>query len=135
MQVRIAASPGDTLVYEDDFGEFCIHVALATWGAAEDDAAAAGGGWNGDRYTVLGTRAGTAIIWAVAWDTPEDAQQFERTLRRSWAHAIQGRPDDARRRWQVETLDIGGVKVVRFVDAPTAWTGWARVPGVTLRRP
>jgi len=128
VRVTIGASPGDTTVYEDDFGEFETRITLETWGASEPDAVAAAAGWNGDRYRVLGM-GGTAIIWATAWDTVEDAAQFERLARRVWA----GRARAGARR-QVDVLEVGGVKVVRLVDAPTAWRGWRRLPAVRVVR-
>ena len=130
--VAIAASPGDTLVYDDDFGEFETRVALESWGVSEDEATAAAGGWNGDRYAILGTPAGTALIWAVAFDTPADAQDFERVLRRSWGNTAQATNGTRNRRWTVETLDLGGVKTVRLVDAPNEWAGWRRIPAVRV---
>ncbi len=129
--IAIATLPGDTLVYDDDFGEFDMKVALETWGVSEDDAAQAASGWNGDRYALFGSRAGSALVWAAAFDTPEDAAEFERALRRGWDQATRGRPDAASRKWQVDTLELRGVKVVRLVDAPTGWTGWRRLPAVT----
>jgi hypothetical protein len=131
-RVSIAATPGDTLIYDDDFGEFDTHVALGTWGEREDIAAAAASGWNGDRFAILGTRGGTAIVWAAAWDTPNDAAEFERALRRAWPRATQGRDGNAARRWQLDTIEQAGVKVVRLIDAPTAWSGWRRLPRVTV---
>jgi hypothetical protein len=134
VRVTIAASPGDTLVYDDDFGEFGARVALESWGVSEGRSLAAASGWNGDRYVVLGTRAGTALIWAVAWDSPADAAEFESALRSGWARSAEGR-DVAARRSVIETLDVGGVKVVRLVDAPSAWAGWRRLPVVRVARP
>ncbi len=127
VRVTIAPSPGDTTVYEDDFGEFETRILLETWGAAEPDALAAAAGWDGDRYRVLGV-GGTAIVWATAWDTAEDAAQFERLVRRVWV----GRARAGARR-QVDLLDVGGVKVVRVVDGPSTWRGWRRLPAITLR--
>jgi hypothetical protein len=122
---------GDTLVYDDDFGEFETRVALQTWGVADPDAIVAASGWNGDRYEVLGSPAGTAVVWAVAWDTPQDAAEFGRALRGGWAR--RAGPGSARR-WQVDDLTLGGVSVVRLIDAPNGWAGWARVPEVRVER-
>ena len=135
MRIAIATDRADTVIYADDFGEAETRAALESWGTSDTNAASAAAGWNGDRYAVLGTKGGTAIVWAVAWDTPEDAREFERALRRAWADAAQkAGPDAARRRWRIEMLDISGIKVVRMVDAPTAWPGWARLPAVSVRR-
>lgn len=130
---RLAITPpgGDTLVIADDFGEFDTRVALMTWGIAEPEAVAAAAGWNGDRFALFGSRAGTALVWATAWDTAPDAQDFERTLRRAWEGAARG---STGRRWQIDAQDVGGVKIVRLVDAPTAWTGWRALPAVRVVR-
>ncbi len=128
LRLAFAATRGDTAVYDDDFGEFDTRVALESWGTAEGDALAAAGGWNGDRYEVRGTRGGTVVLWASAWDTAQDAQEFERALRRVWER---GRGASQRgNRWQIDVVTVAGATVVRLADAPAAWTGWARLPSV-----
>ncbi len=121
-------SPGDTLVYDDDFGEFETKVVLQTWGVDTAAAVAAAAGWSGDRYEVLGTPAGTVAIWAAAWRTSADADQFERAVRIGWARA----GGSVSQRWQVDRLVVRGVNVVRFVAAPSAWKGWARLPSIAV---
>ena len=80
--VRPAAR--DTLVYDDDFGEFETRIALETWGVDTADAVAAAAGWDGDRFEVLGAGGGTVVLWASAWTTPADADEFERALVGGW---------------------------------------------------
>ncbi len=133
-RVSIAAPARDTLVYDDDFGEFETRTTLESWGVVSDEAIAAAAGWNGDRYVLLGTRAGPAVVWASAWDTQQDADEFARAARQGWERTARGRAGAGERRWQVDTLTVGGVKVVRVVDAPKAWAGWARLPGVRVGR-
>jgi hypothetical protein len=133
--VRLAFAPpaaGDTLVYADDFGEFETRVALETWGTAEPEAIAAAAGWNGDRYEVRGAPGGTVVMWATAWDSGQDATEFERAMRSGWAAAVGRRADASARRWRVDRLTIGGVDLVLLVDAPAAWVGWRRVPEVRV---
>jgi hypothetical protein len=132
-RIRLGAPPGDTLVYDDDFGEFETRVALESWGVSEADAIAAAGGWNGDRFAVLGTRQGTALVWVAAWDGPDDAAQFEAALRSGWQRrtgAPAGRYDarGASRRWALDRLTVGGAPALRLVDAPAAWSGWRSLP-------
>jgi len=134
----------DTLVYDDDFGEFETRISLETWGVDTADAVAAAMGWDGDRFEVLGTPAGTAVLWASAWSTPADVAEFERALVSGWARrtgAASPRAfgagaeySDGARRWRVERLDVGGTSVVRLLDAPARWDGWAHPPGVVLAR-
>jgi hypothetical protein len=138
-RIRLSVPPGDTLVYDDDFGEFETRVALESWGVGEADAIAAAGGWNGDRFEVLGSRSGTALIWVSAWDDTDAAGEFEGTLRAGWQRrsgAASGRYGAGRgeRRWQVDRLTVAGVPVVRLVDAPAAWPAWRGLPAVRLVR-
>lgn len=137
--VRLSFPPlraGDTLIYDDDFGEFETRVALQTWGVAESDAIAAASGWNGDRYEVRGTPTGTVVLWASAWDTAQDAADFARALRSGWSRSENARTSGraGSRRWQVDPATVGGVSVVRLVDAPNGWAGWVRVPEVRVSR-
>ena len=133
LRLRLAAPPGDTLVYDDDFGEFETGIVLQTWGADEATATAAAAGWHGDRFAILGTRQGTALVWVVAWDSAEDAAQFESALRAGWqrrtgAAAGTYRARGAERRWRVERLTVAGAPAVRLTDAPAAWPGWQALP-------
>jgi len=149
-RIGFVRSPArDTLVYDDDFGEFEARVALETWGVDTAAAVAAAAGWDGDRFEVLGTPAGTAVLWASAWTTASDATEFAAALAAGWARRTGlARPPVAQagasgadygtgageRRWRVERLDLHGVSVVRLADGPARWAGWARLPGVTAAR-
>ena len=128
-RVGFGPDPGDTLVYDDDFGEFETGVALKTWGVDPAVAEAAADGWDGDRFEVLGSPPGTVVMWATVWRTPQDADQFQRALTSGWAR---GHGGTGAQRWQVDRLSIRGLNVVRLVAAPAAWKGWARLPSVAL---
>lgn len=136
-RVRLAVPAGDTLVYDDDFGEFDTRTALESWGASGPDAVVAASGWNGDRFEVLGSRSGTALVWAVAWDAPAEAAEFARALRAGWQRrtgTAEGSyvSKGSRRRWQVESATLSGVAVVRLTDAPAEWAGWRTAPAATV---
>jgi hypothetical protein len=128
-RVRFGPDRGDTLVYDDDFGEFETGVALRTWGVGEATAEAAADGWDGDRYEVLGSPSGTVLMWAAVWRTPQDADQFQRALTEGWGRT---HPRGGASRWQVDRLQLRGMSVVRLVSAPAAWKGWTRLPTVSL---
>ncbi len=139
-RVRLAVPAGDTLIYDDDFGEFDTRTALEAWGANASDAVVAASGWNGDRFEVLGGRSGTTLVWAVAWDSPAEAAEFERALRQGWQRrtsAAEGSYAAAgsRRRWRGGAPSPLGVAVVRLTDAPAAvragWRSGARAVTVT----
>ncbi len=134
-RVRLApAARADTVIQEDDLGEFDTRDALESWGVANELSEAAAEGWNGDRYRVLGTPQGTVLEWAVGWDTPEDAADFARRLRTGWATRAARRADAAARRYRIDELTVNGVQVVRLVDAPNAWSGWTRLPAVSITK-
>jgi hypothetical protein len=141
------APPGDTVVYDDDLGEFETRIAFETWRIDEPQAVAAAMGWDGDRFELLGTPSGPALIWVAAWMTPADADRFARALVAGWgrrtgaagapaAGAIRASygPPSAPRRWVVDRLLLAGEQAVRLVDAPAAWTGWGRLPRVEASR-
>jgi hypothetical protein len=139
------AAARDTLVYDDDFGEFETRIALETWGVDTAQAVAAASGWDGDRFEVLGTPRGTVVLWASAWTTPGDADEFARALVTGWGarSGAPGRPlgpgatgadygaDPGRRRWKVERGTLRGAAVVLLTDAPVSWDGWS---GAGVRR-
>jgi len=134
---RVSLAPpaaGDTVLHEDNFGEFELREALLAWGVAEDGAIAAAGGWNGDRFRVLGTPSGTVVQLAAAWDSEADAADFAVRARSGWAARAARRRDAATRRFQVDRLTVSGVPVVRLVDAPSAWPGWSRPVAVLVTR-
>ena len=150
-RIRFARSPArDTLAYDDDFGEFETRIALETWGVDTATAVAAAGGWDGDRFEVLGTPAGTAVLWVSAWTTADDAAEFQRALAAGWARRTGVAPPasaagagggsgagygsgTAARRWRVERVQLPRVIVVRLVDAPARWDGWTRLPALTVQ--
>jgi hypothetical protein len=149
-RIGFGRSPArDTLVYDDDFGEFETRIALETWGVDTAAAVAAAAGWGGDRFEVLGTPAGTVVLWASGWTTADDATEFERALVAGWAHrtGVTQRPEaraggsgadygsgTGARRWRVERLEVRGVTVVRLADGPVRWDGWTRLPPVAVAR-
>ena len=131
LRLSFARTPGDTLIYDSDMGEFGIRTILQEWRLPEPDAIAGGSGWNGDRYEVRGTRGGTVILWAVAFDSQQDAQEFERYLRRVWERE-RGTSQQGNR-WQVDLVRVGNAYAVRLTDAPDGWRSWTRLPALTAR--
>jgi len=121
---------GDTVVYEDDLGEFEIRLLLTQLLGSEDRAATSASGWAGDRYRVLGGRA-DALVWYTAWDDGPAADRFADGLRRGWERRWPGGPAD--RRSEIARLTVAGRPAVRLVDAPVGWAGWKSLPQVGLR--
>ena len=119
----------DTVLYEDDLGEFETRLLLQQHLGDEPEAARLATGWDGDRYRVLGPK-GDALVWYSVWDDNAAAARFAAGLQRAWAK----RRSDGRtaRRSEIKQLTIQGRPVVRLVDAPNDWKGWRALPAVRL---
>ncbi len=73
------AALGDdwTAISTDTLGEFLIMAYIEPWLESEAIAIAAASGWGGDKYTLLkGPNDANLLAVSIAWDTPEDAQEF-----------------------------------------------------------
>jgi hypothetical protein len=86
-------------------------------------------GWGGDRYRLIGTPAGAALVWYLVWDDPESAAAF----RKSTGAALAARRLPGYR-VALDTLTLGGAPADRYVVAPAAWAGWQRLPTVEVER-
>ena len=67
-------------VYENNLGEFETRILLYEY--LNDQAAAMRGamGWDGDRYQLIDTGRGEALVWITVWDTAIDAADFFSSL-------------------------------------------------------
>jgi hypothetical protein len=79
-------------------------------------------GWGGDRYRVVDTPGGPALVWYIVFDDPAAAARFERQAGRL---ATTERPGY---RALFEPVTLDGTSGVRYVLAPAAWTGWTALP-------
>jgi hypothetical protein len=84
------APAGHTRLSTGSLGELQIRVVLEQC-LARPVARGAAAGWAGDAFSLLRSAKGSrAFVWSTAWDTAEDALEFERALRSStecWAAA------------------------------------------------
>lgn len=69
-------------LFRGTWGEFDTRLVLQAWGTATALAEEASQGWGGDAFALYGAPGGgTAFAWETAWDTAQDADQFERCAR------------------------------------------------------
>lgn len=127
-EVRLpGGSPG---AHEQVMGEFGTRLFLFQHLKQNTTAIGAARGWDGDRYRVVSTPRGNALIWAIVWDSPVDAAQFvdaasEATGRRyrtgaPTVSATGVRTYSGKARTVVITpLEIDGRTVTVMVDVPT----------------
>lgn len=92
---------GGTEAYANSFGEFEVRLALAELLGDVAKASAAARGIDGDRYAVVNTGAGDALVWVAAWDTPLDAEEYAEAMGAAMA-----------RRYKAEVVSKGGQRVV-----------------------
>lgn len=138
---RVRLSVRGQLMYENTLGEFETRILLFEYTGDQNDAVRGATGWDGDRYAIVRTPGGDALVWVTVWDTQYDAGEFrdlmQRGLERRHEAGGVGEPTlrtfSARgRTLQLSTAESGGRPLVIFVDAP-AGTSPALVDVAGLR--
>ena len=111
-------------------GEFGTRLFLFQHLKNHTEAIGAAQGWDGDRYRIVRTPAGGAIVWVTVWDSPTDAAQFVDAMGQATGRRYRtGAPTVSRtgvrtyrgsgRVAVLTPLELGGRNVVMYVDAPT----------------
>ena len=114
--------------YQNNLGEF--ETRLFIYEHARDQALSVRGadGWDGDRYMVVQTARGEAVVWVTVWDTPVDAAEFGEAVDRAISRRFDGErmsevPNG--KRYEVRDREIswwggeiGGRPAVVYTDAP-----------------
>ena len=129
-----------SVVYENSFGEFETRLVLVQHLKDEVIARRAAGGLDGDRYMVVRTPQGDAIVWATVWDTSIDAGDFldvaSDAARRRYEMGKQSYPEGATtrvlnvpatpkrpaRRVTIALEQQAGQPVVVYMDTPASLT-------------
>ncbi|HVX39544.1 MAG TPA: hypothetical protein VHB25_08225 [Gemmatimonadaceae bacterium] len=123
--VKLPPIPGT--VTENDFGEFGTRLYLFKWTNDQDRSIRASNGWDGDRYALVKTPSGNALVWATVWDAPGDAAEFMSALDSVQAARLDVQPtvsgDERRYLSNTRTVDVNvrtvqGRPVVLYVDVP-----------------
>ncbi|HEX3140205.1 MAG TPA: hypothetical protein VHQ87_09130, partial [Rhizobacter sp.] len=74
--ITLPAPKTGTVIYANTFGEFETRLVLVQHLKDEVLARRGAGGIDGDRYAVIRTPQGDALVWASVWDTSVDAGDF-----------------------------------------------------------
>jgi hypothetical protein len=115
------------VIEENNFGEFGTRLFLYSHLRDQDRSIRASNGWDGDRYALIKTPAGNALVWATVWDTPGDAAEFmsaidavmvKRFLVKPRITGERRRFDTGKRTIEVDVREIAGRPVVLYVDVP-----------------
>jgi hypothetical protein len=114
-------------VDENNFGEFGTRLFVYQHLKNQEASIRAASGWDGDRYMLVNTGSGKALVWATVWDTSVDAAEFVSALddvmlaRFNVKPSINGsvrRYSTSNRTIEISSRDIGGRPVVFYVDVP-----------------
>lgn len=129
VQLRFVDS-ATNVVFEDGLGELEMLVLTAVAAGATEVPDRTPLGWGGDRYRVVETDDGPALVWYVVFDTPSAAERFAATTGQWLA---------ARRREHyrsdVARVEVGGQRGIRWVFAPTEWERWGDFGGGVVTTP
>lgn len=75
-RVTLGSPRGGTRVHDDALGEFGTRIFLFEHLRDQNAAVRGAAGWDGDRYMIVRTAGGDALVWLSVWDTPLDAGEF-----------------------------------------------------------
>jgi hypothetical protein len=128
--VSIAPADGQAGELDDVLGDLSLRLLAAVLRGSPEPPLAAPTGWGGDRYRVIETPEGPALVWYIVWDNPAVARRFVEGT--GAALLARSRPDY---RALLEPLDVGGRPATRYVIAPAGWAGWAAIPAASLDGP
>jgi hypothetical protein len=123
----IAPVPGDSTLHEDGLGELetvLLGTVLAGRSAPSYDPPL---GWGGDRYRVIVTPDGPALVWYLVFDDAESAARFD-----AGTGALLRKLQRKDYRADFSMLEVSDHPAARFVMAPTGWSGWNQIPRATV---
>lgn len=108
-------------------GEFGARVFIYAHTRIEDLSIRASNGWDGDRYALVKTPGGNAIVWVSVWDQRQDGIEFidgldqairARFNRQARVTGERRRYESEKRTIEVDVREVGGRPVVLYVDVP-----------------
>jgi hypothetical protein len=114
-------------VEENDFGEFGTRLYVYQHTRDQDQSIRASNGWEADRYDLVKTPQGDALVWATAWETPGDAAEFMSAIDAVMLHRFNVKPritgerrhfETNKRTVDVDVREMNGHPVVLYVDVP-----------------
>ncbi len=118
--VTLPAPRTGTVVYSNSFGEFETRLLLVQHLKDEALARRGASGGDGDKFAVIRTAAGDALVWATAWDSAVDAADFLDLM-----------GDAARRRYELARIAFPAGATTRQYDVSAKGARPART--VTLK--
>ena len=124
--LRIVIDSSGPALHEDVLGEMETRVLVAQLVRSTRPDELPALGWGGDRYRVVDTPGGPALVWYIVFDDPAAAARFERQAGRL---ATTERPGY---RALFEPVTLDGRSGIRYVLAPADWSGWTALPAAHI---
>ncbi len=125
--VPLRFSTTSDVLYEDVLGENEIRILMADLTGREQVRVPGAIGWAGDRYRVIPTASGPALVWYLMWDDKRSADRF------TWGYGGKLRSTGRQGyRTSLESVELAGKPALRYVLAPADWSGWGQVPEASL---
>jgi hypothetical protein len=124
---RVRLAVRGQVLYENTLGEFETRLLLYEYTGDQNDAVRGAAGWDGDRYALVRTPRGDALVWVTVWDSAYDAGEFRDLMQRGLERIYEvGGVGEATlrtfttgdRTMQLSTAESAGRPLVIFVDAP-----------------
>ena len=115
------------MIDQNNFGEFGTRLYIYQHTRDQDRSIRASNGWDGDRFALVKTPAGSALAWVTVWETPGDAAEFMSAIDDVMRARFNVRPrvtgerrhfDAPKRTIEVDVREVGGRPVVLYVDVP-----------------
>jgi hypothetical protein len=116
--IDFPAGGTEQVLHEDALGELEVHLLGATLAARGTVSYQPPLGWAGDRYRVLATADGPALVWYLAFDDTASAARFSAGIGRRLA-ALKRPAYHA----TFDTLTLSGRPAIRFTIGPETWNG------------
>ncbi|MBY0490723.1 MAG: hypothetical protein K2R93_12850 [Gemmatimonadaceae bacterium] len=121
--VTLPTPANGSVVFSNQFGEFETRLNLSQFIKNPEDVRRAASGLAGDRYAVIKTSGGDALVWATAWDSPVDAADFLDVM-----------GDAARRRYELPKPEVAAGATSRRFDIPATPKRGARTVTLSLEQ-
>lgn len=124
-EITLPAIPG---TFEtNNMGEFGTRVLIYSHTRVEDLSIRASNGWDGDKYVLVKTPGGNAIVWVSVWDQRQDGIEIVDALDQMMRARFnrQARIDGEKRHYEsdkrtvdIDVREVDGRPVVLYVDVP-----------------